>query len=233
MLLADLLGRGRVPDPGGRGLRVGRRALARRAGAARVHRPSAAGRGVPHQPDRDARQPRAGGDHGRSARRGRPRARAPAALARGDRASRRHQRVEPAAQGAAGLPALRRRGGRRARLAGRLPERPRHRRHVARARGSCSSRRRAPGRSRPCSAWRSSLTIAFCIVILGWHFPSDVVGGFLLATGWALVIAAGLRSANERWPEHAGRTRATAALQRGRRRDRHVRDGRAGAACWS
>jgi membrane-associated phospholipid phosphatase len=76
----------------------------------------------------------------------------------------------------------------------------------------------APPRARPFAAvlgMAFSLTIAFCIVTLGWHFPSDVVGGFLLATGWALVIAAGLRSANERWPEHAGRTRVTAALQRG------------------
>ena len=76
----------------------------------------------------------------------------------------------------------------------------------------------APPRARPFAAvlgMAFSLSIAFCIVTLGWHFPSDVVGGFLLATGWSLVIAAGLRSANERWPEHAGRTRASATLQRG------------------
>ena len=59
-----------------------------------------------------------------------------------------------------------------------------------------------------------AITIAFCVITLGWHFPSDVVGGFLLATGWTLVIAAGLRAANERWPERAGRTRVTAALQK-------------------
>jgi membrane-associated phospholipid phosphatase len=76
----------------------------------------------------------------------------------------------------------------------------------------------APPRARPFAAVLGgafALCLAFCIVILGWHFPSDVVGGFLLATGWSLVIAAGLRSANERWPERAGRTRAGAALQRG------------------
>ena len=75
----------------------------------------------------------------------------------------------------------------------------------------------APPRARPHAAVLGAafaLTISFSIVTLGWHFPSDVAGGFLLATGWALVIAAGLRYANERWPVHAGRTRATAALQR-------------------
>jgi membrane-associated phospholipid phosphatase len=60
-----------------------------------------------------------------------------------------------------------------------------------------------------------ALAVSFAIVTLGWHFPSDVVGGFLVATVWALVIAGGLRAINERWPERAGRTRATATLQRG------------------
>jgi hypothetical protein len=75
----------------------------------------------------------------------------------------------------------------------------------------------APPRARPFAAVLGAafaLTVGFCIVILGWHFPSDVVGGFLLATFWTLVIAAGLRAADERWPERSGRTRVTAALQR-------------------
>ena len=74
-----------------------------------------------------------------------------------------------------------------------------------------------PPRARPLAAVLGAafvITISFCIISLGWHFPSDVAGGFLLATGWALIIAAGLRYANERWPEHAGRTRVTATLQR-------------------
>ena len=74
-----------------------------------------------------------------------------------------------------------------------------------------------PPRARPFAAvlgMAFALTIAFCVVTLGWHFPSDVLGGFLLATGWTLVIAAGLRAAEERWPERAGRTRVTAALQK-------------------
>jgi membrane-associated phospholipid phosphatase len=75
----------------------------------------------------------------------------------------------------------------------------------------------APARARPLAAvlgMAFALTVGFCIISLGWHFPSDVAGGFLLAAGWALVIAAGLRAAQERWPERTGRTRVTAALQR-------------------
>jgi membrane-associated phospholipid phosphatase len=42
--------------------------------------------------------------------------------------------------------------------------------------------------------------VSFSIVILSWHFPSDVVGGYLAATTWGLVSLAALRFANERWP---------------------------------
>ncbi|HEU0023623.1 MAG TPA: phosphatase PAP2 family protein [Thermoleophilaceae bacterium] len=76
----------------------------------------------------------------------------------------------------------------------------------------------APPRARPFAAVLGTafaLSMGFCIVSLGWHFPSDVVGGFLLATVWTLVIAAALRAAAERWPERTGRTHVTAAFQRG------------------
>jgi membrane-associated phospholipid phosphatase len=59
-----------------------------------------------------------------------------------------------------------------------------------------------------------ALAVSFSIVTLGWHFSSDVVGGFLVATFWALVVAGGLLAINERWPERTGRTRLTASLQR-------------------
>jgi membrane-associated phospholipid phosphatase len=39
------------------------------------------------------------------------------------------------------------------------------------------------------------LTVAtvFSILVLGWHYPSDVIGGFLVATGWACLASAALR----------------------------------------
>ena len=50
------------------------------------------------------------------------------------------------------------------------------------------------------------------VLVLGWHFPSDVIGGFLVAAGTALFVLAGLRVADERWPERTGREAARRAL---------------------
>ncbi len=52
------------------------------------------------------------------------------------------------------------------------------------------------------------LAVAFCVLILGWHYPSDAIGGFLLATCWALVVLAGMRWAGARWPQSGGMRRA-------------------------
>ena len=63
-------------------------------------------------------------------------------------------------------------------------------------------------RLRPMAALVGSalaLGVSFSVVSMGWHFPSDVIGGFLLATGWALVLLAGLRAVDARYPERAGR----------------------------
>ena len=46
-----------------------------------------------------------------------------------------------------------------------------------------------------------TLAVSFSILVLSWHFPSDIVGGYLMATAWGLVALAGLRYANDRWPE--------------------------------
>jgi hypothetical protein len=53
--------------------------------------------------------------------------------------------------------------------------------------------------------------VGLSVVIETWHYPSDVVGGFLLATGWALVALAGLRAAEARWPS-AGIIRGAARI---------------------
>lgn len=71
-----------------------------------------------------------------------------------------------------------------------------------------------PARLRPLAALVGagfSLAVSFSIVASGWHFPSDVVGGYLLASSWALVLLAGLRSADRRFPERSGRGRLAVA----------------------
>lgn len=50
------------------------------------------------------------------------------------------------------------------------------------------------------------------MLVLGWHFPSDVIGGFLVAAGTALLVLAALRTADERWPERTGRDAVRRAL---------------------
>jgi membrane-associated phospholipid phosphatase len=73
----------------------------------------------------------------------------------------------------------------------------------------------APRRLRPLAAFLGlgfALAVSFSAISQGWHFPSDVAGGFLLAGGWALVIVAALQAAGARWPERSGRARARAAM---------------------
>jgi membrane-associated phospholipid phosphatase len=38
------------------------------------------------------------------------------------------------------------------------------------------------------------------LLILAWHMPSDVVGGYLVAALWMALAVAGLRAADRRWP---------------------------------
>ena len=47
--------------------------------------------------------------------------------------------------------------------------------------------------------------VSYSILVLGWHFPSDVLGGFLVAGGWVSLALAVLWWAEGRWPEHSGR----------------------------
>jgi membrane-associated phospholipid phosphatase len=62
----------------------------------------------------------------------------------------------------------------------------------------------APPRIRPLAALVGcaiALAVALSLLSHGSHFPSDVAGGFLLATGWGLLTALALRWADGRWPE--------------------------------
>jgi membrane-associated phospholipid phosphatase len=52
-----------------------------------------------------------------------------------------------------------------------------------------------------------ALGVSLSTISTGGHFPSDVAGGYLLAGGWALVLLAGLRASQVRFPERTGRTR--------------------------
>lgn len=66
-----------------------------------------------------------------------------------------------------------------------------------------------PPRLRPIAAvvgGALALGVSFSVVSMGWHFPSDVIGGYLLAAVWALVLLAGLRAAAGRYPERSGRS---------------------------
>src|SRR5439155_15420536 len=46
-----------------------------------------------------------------------------------------------------------------------------------------------------------TIAVSFSVLILHWHFPSDIVGGYLIATAWGLATFAALTTVNERWPE--------------------------------
>ena len=76
----------------------------------------------------------------------------------------------------------------------------------------------APRGLRPLAAfvgWGFALAVSFSVIVVGSHFPSDVVGGFLLAAGWTLVAVAALQAAAARWPERTGRIRAAAVVREG------------------
>jgi membrane-associated phospholipid phosphatase len=55
-----------------------------------------------------------------------------------------------------------------------------------------------PGRLRPLAAVAGTalvLAVGISVLVLDWHFPSDVLGGILVAAGWGFAVLAGLRIA--------------------------------------
>lgn len=61
----------------------------------------------------------------------------------------------------------------------------------------------APARLRPWAAALGGLfavAVTFSFQLLGWHYPSDVLGGFLVATAWTLVAVGTVWWTEARWP---------------------------------
>jgi membrane-associated phospholipid phosphatase len=69
-----------------------------------------------------------------------------------------------------------------------------------------------PPRLRPTAAVFGALYalgVSYALLTLGWHFPSDVLGAYLVAAFFTLLAVAGLRAADARWPARTGREAAT------------------------
>jgi membrane-associated phospholipid phosphatase len=59
----------------------------------------------------------------------------------------------------------------------------------------------APQRLRPTVALLGvafAVSVGFSLVLLAWHLPSDVIGGYLVGTLWMALAVAGLRAAEAR-----------------------------------
>ena len=73
-----------------------------------------------------------------------------------------------------------------------------------------------PARMRPLAALVGTgvaLAVGVALISVAAHFPSDVAGGYLLATFWGLVLAVGLGEAGRRWPERTVRSRLAGATE--------------------
>jgi membrane-associated phospholipid phosphatase len=60
-----------------------------------------------------------------------------------------------------------------------------------------------PARLRPAVAAvmaAFAIAVSYSFLELGWHYPSDVLGGFLIATVWTLLGIAALALYEQRWP---------------------------------
>jgi membrane-associated phospholipid phosphatase len=47
------------------------------------------------------------------------------------------------------------------------------------------------------------LAVGVALLIREWHLPSDILGGYLLGSLWALLAVAALRASEQRWPRRA------------------------------
>jgi membrane-associated phospholipid phosphatase len=65
----------------------------------------------------------------------------------------------------------------------------------------------APPRLRPTIAVLGgafALAVAYAILTLGWHFPSDVFGGYLVAATYVLLAVSAIGFSERRWPSRSG-----------------------------
>ena len=53
-----------------------------------------------------------------------------------------------------------------------------------------------------------AIVVCYSFLTLGWHYPSDVLGGYLVAGAWTALAVASLRFADARWPARSGRRAA-------------------------
>jgi membrane-associated phospholipid phosphatase len=61
----------------------------------------------------------------------------------------------------------------------------------------------APARWRPVVASLGavfSVAVTFSLLALGWHFPSDVVGGYIVVATWTSAAVAAVLASEARWP---------------------------------
>jgi membrane-associated phospholipid phosphatase len=75
----------------------------------------------------------------------------------------------------------------------------------------------SPPRYRPFVAALGALfaiVVCYSFLSLGWHYPSDVLGGYLVAGAWMSVAVAVLSEADARWPAHSGRQAAGRVLSK-------------------
>jgi hypothetical protein len=56
--------------------------------------------------------------------------------------------------------------------------------------------------------------VSYSMLMLSWHLPSDVLGGFLVAATWMSLAVAALRAAGARWPARSGREAVARAGRR-------------------
>jgi membrane-associated phospholipid phosphatase len=73
-----------------------------------------------------------------------------------------------------------------------------------------------PPRLRPTAAAAGAaftVAVSFSFLSLGWHFPSDVLGGYLVAGVWMLLGLAALAGAERRWPTGAPREKGVSLME--------------------